>query len=176
MSWKFTDKLQNVISIVNQDGSIDSMSINSTEAIKLMVSGVLIEPYTQTQDEMKRQIKYIRSSSLEKFTKNSGVSAVYSVNYEAAIKGAGDNTYILPSGETPNQRLTTLGQYVGMTAAQFAAYIIAENRGDYPSSAAGKKMANIEQEYMRIYYSLPLITDVIVDTFKAFCDNQVGSI
>lgn len=131
-----------------------------------------------TGDELRVRIKEIRAAAQERFTKNSGVTTVYGLNYEAAVLGAGDTTTILRNDKTPFQHLHDLGQYAisaqyptGMTAEQFAAYIIAENRGPTPYTAGGVKMTEIEVEYMRVLYAQP-VTEQSVAEYQAFCDAR----
>lgn len=126
---------------------------------------------------LKEKIKNIRAAALEKFTKNSGIATVYDLNYQAALLGDQDTTTTLRNSKTPHQHLTDFGQYVGMTGAQFAAYIIAENSGP-TGAAAGVKMSEIEQEYLRLYYTVAGTATVVaeldaaVSAYQAYCDAR----
>lgn len=138
----------------------------------------LSTPPIATPDELCMRIKNIRAAAQERFTKNSGVTKVYDLNYEAAVLGAADTTTILRNKLTPFQHLHDLGQYAisaqypaGMTAEQFAAYVIAENRGPAPYTAGAVKMTEIEVEYMRVLYAQP-VTEQSVAEYQAFCDAR----
>ena len=116
---------------------------------------------------LRAQIKSIREVSLEKFPKNSGVSNVYELNYQAAILGASDTTTILRNGKTPAQHLGDFGVCLGMTAAQFGFYIQGENL------LAGQKMTEIEAAYLIAFYN-PNITAQTVADFQSYCDARVS--
>lgn len=117
------------------------------------------------------QIKDIRATALEKATKNSGVYAVYDENYQAAIAydaGDGDIT-LMRGGQTATQYLAGFGARLGMTAAQFAAYIINENK------KVGPTQYHIEDEYLRLTYGvIPAETSVArllsyPNGYRGFC-------
>lgn len=103
------------------------------------------------------EVKAIRAKGLELSTKNSGVLAVYSENYTAAVAclaGACDST-TMKDGRTASQYLAGFGARLGMTINQFAAYIVAENR------KVGPVAYQIEDEYLRLAYSvIPAETSV----------------
>lgn len=111
----------------------------------------------QLKSQVVDEIKDIRAIALEKATRNSGVYAVYDENYQASIAyeaGDGDITY-MRSGQTATQYLAGFGARLGMTAAQFAAYIIAENH------RVGPTQYSIEDEYLRLAYgTIPAETNV----------------
>ena len=111
---------------------------------------------------LKAQIKGIRATALEWFTKNAGVSEVYAQNFQAATLGASDTTTVLRNGKTPAQHLGDFGARLGMTAAQFGAYILSENL------LAGQKMTELEGAYLAAYYA-PAITEESVVAFQAYC-------
>jgi hypothetical protein len=120
---------------------------------------------TREQNKLKASIKHIREVSLEKFPKNSGVDNVYVLNYQAATLGSDDTTTILRNGKTPAAHLGDFGVHIGMTAAQFAAYVLSENL------LAGQKMTEIEAEYLRLYYNGPM-TDEDVAGYQSYCDAR----
>lgn len=119
------------------------------------------------QARLKTQIKQIRETSLEKFPKNSGVDNVYNLNFQAATLGAGDTATPLRNGKTPTEHLGFFGAKIGMTAAQFAAYVIQENL------LAGQKMTEIEGGYLDAYYA-PSITEQTVADYQAYCDARTS--
>ena len=132
------------------------------------------------QAKLRQQIKGIRETALERFTKNSGVSQVYSLNYEAAMLGATDTTTLLRTGKTPAQHLEAKGSRflsadfpAGMTAEQFATYIINENRGTDPYTAGAIKMDEIEDEYLTAV-TTPTVTEQMVAAYQAFCDARTA--
>lgn len=137
-------------------------------------------PLSYTTIEAKVKIKNIRAESLEKFTKNSGISKVYDLNYEAAMLGIGDTTTILRNGKTPYQHLTDFGLKMNKTGAEFAQYIIDENR-TITSTAAAVKMTEIEEEYLRLFYVAIDITPVgdlptLVSDYQSYCDVRTAVI
>jgi hypothetical protein len=115
---------------------------------------------------LRGQVKAIRATALEWFNKNAGVSEVYNQNFQAATLGAADTTTGLRNGKTPAQHLSDFGTPLGMTAAQFGAYVLSENL------LAGQKMTEIEAEYLRLYYGGPLAV-LDVDNYKAYCDARI---
>ena len=118
------------------------------------------------QAKLRQQIKGIREAYLERFPKNSGVDNVYVLNYQAATLGVEDTTTILRNGKAPATHLGDFGVNIGMTAAQFAAYVLSENL------LAGQRMTEIEAEYLRLYYDGPLAV-LDVDNYKAYCDARI---
>jgi hypothetical protein len=116
----------------------------------------------------KQRVKQIRASTLETFPKNSGIDNVYVLNYQAATLGAVDNTTILRNGKTPAVHLADFGTPLGMTAEQFATYVLAENL------AAGAKMTEIESAYLAAYYASTTTAQMVVD-YQAFCDARVST-
>lgn len=116
-------------------------------------------------------IQDIRAQALEKSTKNSGVYAVYDENYQASVAfeaGQGDLTE-MRNGMTATQYLSGFGARLGMTAAQFAAYIVAENK------RVGPTAYQVEDEYLRLAYGvIPNETSVTkllgyAAAYRAFC-------
>jgi hypothetical protein len=109
------------------------------------------------KSDISDEIKTIRAKGLELSTKNSGVLAVYSENYAAAVAclaGSCDST-IMKNGLTASQYLGGFGTRLGMTVNQFATYIVAENR------KVGPAAYQIEDEYLRLAYSvIPAETSV----------------
>lgn len=127
--------------------------------------------FPQLKTNLIGEIKEIRAMALELATKNSGVSAIYDENYQASLavsSGFGD-TSIQRNGMTATQYLTGFGSRLGMTAAQFATYIIAENRRIGPTSY------QVEDEYLRLAYrAIPQETDADIlfaypGSFRRFC-------
>ena len=119
------------------------------------------------------QVKEIRRRSLDKFVKNSpGISRIYSENYFAAMElQAARPSTLMVCGVTVEAYLTALGLSLGMTAAQFAAYIINENRGTVGLAIKGNE---IEKEYVRlVYLAMPAMTTAqaaqAVTDYEAFC-------
>lgn len=145
---------------------------------KAGADGVWFIVDAEIKDKHRQKIKEIRKSMLEKFTQNSGVLAVYDLNYEAATLGALDTVTVLRNGKTPAQHLGDYGSQIGMTASQFADYIIAENRGTTPNAAAAVKMSEIEKEYLRLYYTYyqtattEEMEQAIAD-YQTFCNERL---
>jgi hypothetical protein len=82
----------------------------------------------QAQVDAIIKVKGIRGNTLSLFQKKSpGVTAVYANNIDAAIQFTNNDATLMPTGQTPTAYLTGMGAHMGMTAAQFAAYIIGEN-------------------------------------------------
>jgi hypothetical protein len=109
------------------------------------------------------QIKDIRAAALERAAKGAGVLAVYSENYSAAtamLAGAGDST-IMKDGQTAANYLAGFGARLGMTAAQFATYIIRENR------RIGPEAYQVEDEYLRLAYGV-IPAETSVDKLLAY--------
>lgn len=117
------------------------------------------------------QIKAIRKTALAQLAIDSGVSAVYAENYAAATaykSGQGAST-IMKDGQTAANYLTGFGAQLGMSAGQFADYIIAENR------RVGPTAYQVEQEYLRLAYTaIPQDSDIdrllaYPDEYRRFC-------
>ena len=173
--WKFTDSTDKVVARTLDDGSQEQRMASTLSADELAAVEAADLP---SLIEIKVQIKSIRENSLRKFTKNSGVSKVYDINYDAAVLGASDNTTILRNGKTPYQHLYDFGLEIGMTAEQFATYIIDENR---VTTAVAVKMTEIEKEYLRLYYSvvdtaLQSELPALVSGFQSYCDLRTSGI
>lgn len=116
------------------------------------------------------QVKQIRAQALDKIAKCAGVLALYDENYKAACAfDEGFSGEIMKDGKTAVEYLTGLGSRLGMTAQQFAAYIISENRRVNPTAYA------VEQEYLRLAYAvIPALTKVadVLSTpaeYRRFC-------
>lgn len=109
------------------------------------------------KNEIIAQVKSLRQDALAATVKNAGVLAVYDENYKAAvacIENTGDTT-VMKDGQSATLYLTGFGAQFGMTSAQFAAYIIGENRRVNPPAY------QIEQEYLRLCYAfIPTCQDV----------------
>lgn len=137
-----------------------------------------IQPTFDVKATAKASIKAIRNAALAKFVANAGVGGVYDVNYEAAVAhDAGNTTLLLRNGKTSGEHCTELGTLLGMTAAQFATYIIAENRQVTPTKRCAVLMHEIEVEYLRLYYSaVAAMTDLNAiaapAAYQTFCDSR----
>lgn len=116
------------------------------------------------------QIKEIRKQALARFAIDAGVLAVYDQNYQAAeaYKDGYGLTTIMRNGMTAEGYLAGMASQMGMTAAAFADYILAENRKTL--SAYG-----IEREYLRLAYTgIPATSSIATllafpQQFKGFC-------
>lgn len=94
------------------------------------------------------QVKELRQIGLDNAARSAGVLAVYNTNYEAAqyfMAGKGDT--VLKTGKTSTEYLTGFGINLGMTAAQFANYIISENKRMGPS------IYQVEKRYLALTYA-----------------------
>lgn len=127
---------------------------------------------------MRFYIKYIRESALAVIPKNAGVLAVYDENYKAAVAVIeGRGAEVMKDGSSALAFLSRFGEKFGMTAEQFAGYIIGENRRVNPTTVA------IEERYLALCYggdpangivpiaSLPTITamrQAVID-YADFC-------
>lgn len=176
-------KLTNTFSILRvEDGAlIPSDSTNSdyqTYLAWVAEGNTPISADIMTKTQAKEKIKLIRGEALKKFCINSGVLAVYDVNYEAALAYKENRlSTILRSGKTVEEHCSQFGSRMGMTASQYADYIISENRQILPNKKAGVLMAEIEDEYLRLYYSLIDISldselETIINNFKNFCNSR----
>jgi hypothetical protein len=133
-------------------------------------------------DNMCSYIKGIRVSALGTVPKNAGVLAVYDENYKAAvaiIEGRGSD--VMKDGSTALDFMARFGSKFGMSAEQFAAYIIGENRRVNPTAVA------IEERYLALCYggdaatgllpisALPTITamrQAVID-YADFCGEGI---
>jgi len=133
---------------------------------------VLDRPLAEMKADAINTIKDIRAAALERLTKNSGVLAVYDENYRAAVEYVNGRTAAeMKGGQTAEAYLTGLGARLGMTAAQFAAYIISENK------LVGPTAYQVEEEYLRLAYgAVPSMTDNTVisqqpEIYRQFCEG-----
>ena len=135
---------------------------------------VILDELTLRQNAV-AEIKQIRGETHDKFTKrSSGVSVVYALNYEAAVRFQAADSTPLRTGMPAEQHLAAFGaeMYPPKTSAEFAAYIIAENLRLGPSDV------EVEQLYIRAMYAawidpvdqLP----AIVDGYRDFCAGVHG--
>lgn len=125
-------------------------------------------------------VKLIRKQTLDLFQKDSpGVARIYLANYDAATRfQAGDSTP-MATGQTPEAYLAGLGAPMGMSAAQFAAYIIGENTrlgapGQTPPSAY-----DVEAQYINAQVQVSSALDAgavsaALESFRAFCAPVTG--
>jgi hypothetical protein len=125
-----------------------------------------------------RDIKELRRQGLDLSAVSSGILAIYMANYEASVNLLeGNGSYTIKNGMTSEVYLTGFGANLGMSAIQFANYIVSENHRVGPSAYA------IEKRYLALCYAgeaaagitpinyLPTVTAVLtaVEDFRAFC-------
>lgn len=115
------------------------------------------------------QIVDLRKSALDRIALSPGVSAIYDENYQASVYfQEGQPNIVMKNGMTAQDYLAGFGAKLGMTAAQFAAYIVTEN------VRVGPTAYQIEQEYLRLCYGvIPRETSVAnllgyPDSYKRF--------
>lgn len=115
-------------------------------------------------------VKRLRQSALDTFPRSTGVSEVYAENLRAAqaLTSGGGATTIMRDGSTAEAYLGAMAAGMGITAAQFAAYVLAEN------TAAAVKAREIEAEYVRLAYTfIPGCSfeqvQLVADGFRDFC-------
>lgn len=127
-------------------------------------------------------IKQIRSSTLDKFAKNSpGVPIIYRSNLIASVRyQAADTTIIPETGQTPEQYLSVLGSKFGFpTAAAFASYIIAENLRLGAPNTAIPSAYDVECKYgesiTAVNAALTVaVVQTLVDVYTAYCQPVTG--
>jgi hypothetical protein len=115
-------------------------------------------------------VKAHRQSALDTFPKSTGVSEVYAENLRAAqavAAGAGETT-IMRDGTSAAAYLAGMAAGMGMSGAQFGAYVLAEN------TAAAIKAREIEAEYVRLVYTfIPACSfeqvQTVADGYRDFC-------
>ncbi len=120
----------------------------------------ILAAMTGLKDKIRADVLQVRKDALAKITTdNVGVLAIYDANYAAAkavLDGAGDTT-LAKDGRTATAYLTEFGGLLGMTAPQFATWIVAENE------RIGRLAVRVEDEYLRLTYSvIPAETSVSV--------------
>jgi len=120
------------------------------------------------------QIKLQRQVALDSFSKSAGISAAYDENIKAAhaTKAGAGGTTIMRDNSTAEAYLAKMASGMGITADQFADYVIAEN------AASAAKASEIEVEYVRLAYSfIPQCTFEEVKTvnseYVAFCVARI---
>ena len=90
----------------------------------------------------------IRQAGLDRAARSAGILTIYETNYSAAENFlAGNPSAVLHSGMTAEAHLTGFGANLGMTALQFANYVIAENHRVAPA------MYSIERRYLALTYT-----------------------
>lgn len=119
------------------------------------------------------QIAQQRANALGQSTSsNAGIALVYSENYSAAaavVNGNGDMV-LMKNGMTATAYCEGLGAQIGMTALQFANYVIQEANSMAPDAY------RVEQEYLRLVYNVvPNSTSVsellaLPAAYVAFCN------
>lgn len=93
------------------------------------------------------QILVIRQNGLNLAAQCAGVLAIYQANYNAAVSFlAGDTTEVTPNGMNVTDYLAGFGARLGMTATQFANYIISSNQ------TVGQTAYNVESRYLALTY------------------------
>lgn len=97
------------------------------------------------------QIAQQRANALGRTTSsNAGIAMVYSENYAAAmavVSGAGDQV-IMKNYMNATDYCAGLGAQIGMTALEFANYVIQE------ASSMAPAAYRVEQEYLRLVYNV----------------------
>lgn len=122
------------------------------------------------------EVKRLRQAALDHFPRSTGVSEVYAENLRAAqalTAGAGATT-IMRDGTTAEAYLGAMAAGMGISAAQFAGYVLAEN------TAAAVKAREIEAEYVRLAYTfIPGCSfeevQLVADGFREFCAARTAS-
>jgi hypothetical protein len=94
------------------------------------------KPFAEVAADFAVRVDNFRRTTLDKFQRRSvGVSRVYAENLRATdLFLAGNGSDPMPTGDTVEEYLATLGAPLGMTAAQFAAYIRSENERLTPNA------------------------------------------
>lgn len=148
-------------SIYAADDAMRTVLLADTNGIDL--DGSILAALPGLKGWVAEQVKEIRAKALEKATKNSGVYAIYDENYQAAIAydaGEGDVT-VMRNNMTATDYLAGFGARLGMTAGQFAAYIISENHRVGPTNY------QVEDEYLRLVYTV-IPAEVSVERLLAY--------
>jgi hypothetical protein len=115
------------------------------------------------------QVKEIRRQTLDRFVRSAGVQAVYDQNLTAAKAfKASDIAFRTRDGRTAEDYLVTVGAATGMSAAQFADFIIAEN------TLGAQRCVEVESEYIRVGYEVIANAtfesiQTVVSDYTAFC-------
>lgn len=110
-----------------------------------------------------QKVRAQRQAALDSFPRSAGVSEVYSENLKAAqaLLAAQGGT-LMRDGSTAQAYLESMAAGMGITATQFAQYVVTEN------TAAAVKAREIEAEYVRLAYSyIPGCTFEQVQTVAA---------
>ena len=129
----------------------------------------------QLRDTVRQVVRQMRQMALDTFPKSPGVSEIYAENLKAAqadAAGAGATT-IMRDDTTAETYLGAMAAGMGISAAQFAAYVLAEN------TAAAIKAREIEAEYVRLAYTfIPACTfeqvQTVADGYRDFCQARTG--
>lgn len=165
------------------DGVMPAITLGGMVRVgaSLILDSALLAIYQAARDAEQKgtsigQVKELRKTTLDSLVKYSpGVSRIYSENYFASVEfQAGRTGTLMADGSTASAYLGLLGSRVGMTATQFAAYIIGENSGTVGMAIKGRE---IEDEYMRLVYTaMPAMTaaqavQAVVD-YTAFCNAR----
>lgn len=169
----------NIYQLVEINASYDPARQIRTGPVIALNNGMVTATYTVelipeelTLDQAKQKaladVKRSRQSGLNRCTYSAGVLAVYNENYNAALNHvAGNGSITTKNGMTSTDYCAGFGAHLGMTADQFANYIISENR------RVGPTAYQIEQRYLALTYAgdphinlLPINAMTDVDAIK----------
>lgn len=126
-------------------------------------------------------IKETRKSTLDRYQKYStGIARTYLDNLFAAQKFLAADTSLMATGQTPEQYLSLLGVEIGMTAAQFANYIISENLRLTAPNQTIPSAYDVEREYLKAQVAAQSAltaeaVQAIVAGYIAFCQPVSGN-
>jgi hypothetical protein len=118
----------------------------------VFINNKIIRTYESTPIEFNKCVTRIltrsndlRESTLNKFQKKSvGISVIYSSNIDIARRYISGDVSPVITGETPVEYLTNMGSLIGLSATQFANYIISE------STRLGDSAATVEKKYLSV--------------------------
>lgn len=109
----------------------------------------MIETYALSAFKLKAlaTVKLIRQKGLDAIALSAGILAVYNTNYDASVDFLnGEPNAEIKIGVSCEEYLAEFGARLGMTAAQFANYIIAEN------IRMGPTLFQVESRYLALTY------------------------
>ncbi len=124
------------------------------------------------------EVKELRRLGLDKAALSAGILAIYDGNYLAAIELLEHReTTVLKNGMTAIDYLAGFGAKLGMSASQFASYVVSENR------RVGPTAYEVEKMYLALTYAgcaehnIPPINAMTseeqilnaIDMYKTFC-------
>lgn len=128
-----------------------------------------------------QKVKDTRRVTHDLFEKQSpGISRVYLDNINAARKFTNGDTSLESTGLTPEQYLTGLGSEIGMTATQFAAYIISENARLAAPNQTPPSVYDVELNYLKSSTQITMATTSdqvisVVNTYQTLCSTVTGN-